>query len=107
MQQQLMASMKTFHGQMMSLPGEEQEDFRNYRHPSQDLGMLGFNAARSCANALSDELKDNSNVKLIEPAYMSGAWIIRVVATAKIETLGLFYRGFIVRQSVYHEEAKA
>jgi hypothetical protein len=93
-------SWKTFHGQTMSLPEEERRIFEDYQHPCQDKQVTGFVVARRCAETLCEKLTDHPNFKLVAPAFSSDGFFLRVVVTAKIETLEPFYRGFLVRQSV-------
>jgi len=86
---------------LQSLPTEEQELYRLYRHPAQDKGVVGYEAAKTAASALIAELSSVANPVSAEVAGDCDGWLLLLRlagplagAEHKIRTV---YRGFPVR----------
>ena len=88
---------KQFEKLLKSLPADEQENFRNFRHPCQDDNYTGFIVARCCAGALHAELKNYRHLIRVEPGRMSGQFILVVVVGKDCDWTPVpHFRGFKV-----------
>jgi hypothetical protein len=92
---------------LQSLPPEEQEAFRMYRHPCQERGFPGLVVARCCAQALYAEIKHHKEVKRVEPALAAQDWVLCVVLNSDVWKRERAYRGYKVYHRIERENPKA
>lgn len=89
---------KFFAKLLESLPAEEQETFRSFRHPCQDDGYTGLNTARFCADGLNADLKNCAHLKGVEIGFSGGEFILVAVLAEDCGWAPVpYYRGFLVR----------
>jgi hypothetical protein len=86
-----------FQKRLQSLPPDEQEAFRMYRHPCQEKDLLlGLIVARCCAQVLYGEIKHHKEVRRVEPACDSEGWVLCVVLNSDVWKWERVYRGYKV-----------
>jgi len=77
---------KRFIKLLQSLPAEERDLFRLYRHRAQDKEIVGYNAAKAAASALIAELGEPSQVVSAEVGADADGWLL-VLKTASQTSL--------------------
>jgi len=89
-----------FEKRLRSLPVDEQDAFRNRRHPCQDKDYPGLIMARCCAEALQARIEPDKNVKRVEPGHDSEGFTLVVVVNADVSVRESFYRGYLVHAKI-------
>src|SRR5262245_10919896 len=92
---------------LQSLPPDEQELFRMYRHPCQERGFTGLVVARCCAQALYGEIKHHKEVKRVEPALEAHDFVLCVMLNSDVWKWERTYRGYKVYHRIERETPKA
>src|SRR5688572_25392117 len=97
--------LRNFAKRLQSLPPDEREMFRFYRHPCQDKSVDGLKAARACAEALQAEIGKHKAIRRVEVGWAAG-WMLVVVVSADCCIWEPYYRGYLVLRSVENDKPR-